>query len=61
MIIPDELPKAATRKQWANLLQLSVTSIRNAEKKGTPSYHPDSRKTIIHRKDILDYFTGFGY
>ena len=62
MIIPEDLPKSATRKQYADLLHLSVTSIRNAEKKGMPSFHPDSRKTIIHRRDILDYFCGgWGY
>jgi hypothetical protein len=58
MFIPDDLPKYATRKEWSDLLHVSVTSIRNAEKRGLPSYHPDCRKTIIHRRDILDYFGG---
>jgi hypothetical protein len=44
--------------RWSDLLHVSVTSIRNAEKRGLPSYHPDCRKTIIHRRDILDYFCG---
>lgn len=44
--------------RWSDLLHVSVTSIRNAEKRGFPSYHPDCRKTIIHRRDILDYFCG---
>ena len=62
MTIPDNLPKCATRKEWSELLHLSVTAIRNAEAKGMPAYHPDKRKTIIRRRDILDYFAGgWGY
>jgi hypothetical protein len=61
MHIPETLPKLGTRKEWSKLLHLSVTAIRNAETKGMPAYHPDKRKTIIRREDILTYFTGYGY
>jgi len=61
MHIPDDLPKVATRKEWSMLLHLSVTAIRNAEANGMPAFHPDQRKTLIHRRDILNYYTGFGY
>ena len=61
MHIPDNLPKVATRQEWSKLLHLSVTAIRNAEAKGMSAFHPDQRKTLIHRKDILSYFTGWSY
>ena len=61
MHIPDNLPKVGTRKEWSQLLHLSITAIRNAEANGMPAYHPDQRKTFIRRSDILSYFTGFGY
>ena len=61
MHIPDKLPKIGTRKEWSDLLHISVTAIRNAEAKGLPSFKPDQRKTFIRREDILTYYTGFGY
>jgi hypothetical protein len=63
VIIPElsSLPEAASRKDWAELFGLSVTSIANAEKNGLKCHHPNKRLTMIAKDDILAYFLGYGF